>query len=138
MREIRRQATSRFRRYFRHVWMSRGGGFYGFVAALMFVYLEGMALAGDVAGVPALLRADLGGLIGWGVANILTAVFNLVKAAVWPIEWIGRFGVGLGSGLLLAGSYAAYRAIRPAILRLLGDPANDLLPRGAGAPAPDA
>ena len=115
------EAGHRLRRYIRVVWASRGGGFYGFVATLMFLYLEALDLAGDVVGLPALVAADMGGVIGWAVGNAINAVMNLVKAALWPVEWIDRFGVDLQSILLFGAAYAAYRMVRPGVLRLLGD-----------------
>jgi hypothetical protein len=53
------------------------------------------------------------------VQNFVQALMNVVKAAIWPVEWIGRFGVSLLSLALLAGAYGVYRLIRPGVLRLL-------------------
>ena len=49
VRDTAHHATGRFRRHVRQMWDSRGGGFYGFVAVLMFLYLETLDLAGDIA-----------------------------------------------------------------------------------------
>lgn len=116
-----RSAAHRFQRHFREVWESRGGGFYGFVAALTFAYLEVVDLAGDLVGVGD-ARVDLGWVIGFLVNNLIDAVMNLVWAAIWPLEWIQRFGIGLTSGALLVGAYGVYRLIRPTVLRLLQEP----------------
>lgn len=117
-----------FRRFFRKAWESRGGGFYGFVGALTFVYLEAVDLGGDLAGI-ADIRIDLGWVIGFVVSNLVEAVMNLVRAALWPLEWIQRFGITGRSLLLLAGAYVVYRLIRPTVLRLLEDDAPEREPR---------
>lgn len=111
----------------RKAWESRGGGFYGFVGALTFVYLEAVDLAGDLAGI-ADVRVDVGWVIGFVVSNLIEAVMNLVWAALWPLEWIQRFGLTGTSLLLLAGAYIAYRLIRPTVLRLLEDDALEQEP----------
>lgn len=121
MNRIARSAGHRFRRHFREAWESRGGGFYGFVAALTFAYLEVIDLAGDLAGIGG-ARVDVGWVIGFLVNNLIDAVMNLVRAALWPLEWVQRFGIGLTSALLLTGAYGVYRLIRPTVLRLLEDP----------------
>lgn len=121
MNAVVRDGLNWFRRYFRKAWESRGGGFYGFVGALTFVYLEVVDLAGDIAGVR-WVRVDLGWLIGFLVNNLIEAVMNLVRAAIWPLEWVQRSGIGLTSGFLLVVSYLGYQAIRPTVLRLLEDP----------------
>ena len=126
--ELKTHALRGLRRHVRKVWETRGGGFYGFVATLMFLYLETLDLAGDVVGFPALVAGDMGGVIGWAVGNFINAIMNLVKAAIWPADWISRFGVGLRSALLLGAAYAAYRAVRPAVLRLLQEPEADAPP----------
>ncbi|HSJ16161.1 MAG TPA: hypothetical protein VK939_17275 [Longimicrobiales bacterium] len=123
--ELRSHATNRFRRHLRNVWASRGGGFYGFVAMLTFVYLEGIDLAGDFAALPASFEPELGFVIGWIVGNFVDAIVNGVRAAIWPVSWIRHFGVGILSGVLLAGCYGAYRLLRPTVLRLLTLPGED-------------
>lgn len=128
MNAIVRNGLHWFRRYFRKAWESRGGGFYGFVGALTFVYLEVLDLAGDLAAVAG-VRIDLGWVIGFLVSNFIDAVMNLVRAALWPFEWIQRFGLNLTSAALLGGAYLLYRLIRPAVLRLLEDPDEGPEPR---------
>lgn len=130
MNAIIRSGLHWFRRYFRKAWESRGGGFYGFVGALTFVYLEALDLAGDLAGIAG-IRIDLGWVIGFVVSNLVEAVMNLVRAALWPLEWIERFGITGKSILLLTGAYVAYRLIRPTVLRLLSD--GDAEPERPGA-----
>ena len=110
-----------FRGYFRKVWESRGGGYYGFVGAVTFVYLEALDLAGDIAAVGG-VRLDVGWVIGFMVENLISAVMNLVRAAIWPFAWISRFGLGLTTAALLLGTYVAYRLLRPAVLRFLEEP----------------
>lgn len=124
MKAVAKRGGRWFRRYFREVWESRGGGFYGFVGAITFVYLEALDLAGDVAGLTG-VRVDVGWVIGFLVENLISAIMNLVWAAIWPVEWISRFGVGLTMAALLGGSYLVYRAIRPTVLRLLEDRAEE-------------
>ena len=136
---VGQEAGHRLRRYVRKVWSSRGGGFYGFVATLMFLYLEVVDLAGDVVGFPTLVGASLGGVIGWGVMNIINAVMNLVRAAIWPLSWIMQFGIGVRSVLVLGATYAAYRVAHPHIRRLLQDPDGDadpLLPSPSSSTRP--
>lgn len=118
MKRLVHLAAARFRRHVRELWRSRGGGFYGFVAVLTFLYLEVVDLAGDLAGIR-LRSIDLGWAIGFLVDNFVDALMNLVRSVIWPAAWIQRFGVGALSGALLAGAYIAYRLIRPTVIRLL-------------------
>jgi hypothetical protein len=135
MHPIVKHGGHRFRRHVRELWASRGGGFYGFVATLTFVYLEAVDLVGDVF---ALRHAQLslGGVISWFVQNAVDAFLNVLWSAIWPVKWLGLFGVGLTSGALLAGSYVTYRALRPTVLRLLREPGEegdiDLTPAAGG------
>jgi hypothetical protein len=118
MTELRDRAANSLRRWVLRVWESRGGGFYGFVAALTFVYLEIIDLAGDVVDLAG-AQMGMGSIIGFVVGNLVDALVNGLRAAVWPLSWVGNFGAGLLSVALLLGSYAAYHAIRPSVLRLL-------------------
>jgi hypothetical protein len=111
----------RLRRYVRRVWESRGGGFYGFIAAGTFLYLEATDLAGDVPEIAGLVVDPLG-IIGFLIGNLIEAVMFLVTSAIWPLLWIDRFGIGLGSGALLGVGYLVYRAIHPTVRRWLADP----------------
>lgn len=128
MSQLRSDLANGFRRYVYRLWTTRGGGFYGFVAVLMFLYLEVVDLAGDVAGLDS-AHIGLGWFIGQVVSFFVDTVVNTVRAAIWPASWIGQFGVGLLSASLLAGSYVAYRAVRPSVLRWLttGEPEPDLV-----------
>ncbi len=118
---IVRQGAHWFRRHVRQVWQSRGGGFYGFVATLTFLYLEGMNLVGDVTGLRN-LDVSLGGIINFFVQNFIQGITAVVWASVWPVAWIQRFGVGFVSGALLVGCYFTFRLIQPLVLRLLQEP----------------
>ncbi|MEJ2187644.1 MAG: hypothetical protein P8Z36_17285 [Gemmatimonadota bacterium] len=122
MTELFRHAGNRFRRHARQVWTSRGGGFYGFVATLTFLYVEAVDLVGDIASLPRFAALDVGWIIGWFVNNAIQAVWNLIWSAIWPWEWIQRFGVNVVSALLLVACYGLYRLLRPTVLRLLQDP----------------
>jgi hypothetical protein len=113
----------RFRHHVRELWKSRGGGFYGFVVVLTFLYLEAVDLAGDLVGLGG-AAIDIGWLIGFLVENAVDALMNVVWSGLWPIVWIDRFGVSVLSGALLGGAYVVYRLIRPAVIRLLEDPAE--------------
>jgi len=126
MNELRALASNRSRRYLLASWRSRGGGFYGFVALLTFLYIEGLDLAGDVAGLAG-VQLNLGFIISWLVGNLVDAALNGIRAAIWPLEWISRFGISLRSAVLLAASYGAYRLIRPTVVRLL-TPTDEPLP----------
>lgn len=121
MHPIVRQGGHRFRRHVRRVWASRGGGFYGFVATLTFLYLEAMSLVGDVTSVGS-MQIGLGGVIGFVVQNLVTGILNVVWASIWPVEWIKRFGVSLTSAALLVFSYFVFQLIQPTVLRLLQEP----------------
>lgn len=118
MNELRDRTANTLRRKVLRVWESRGGGFYGFVAALTWVYLEVLDLGGDIADLPG-ADLDVGYAISFFIGNIVDAFVNGIRAAIWPASWISNFGVGVLSGALLLGCYAAYRAIRPSVLRLL-------------------
>ncbi len=121
MHTIVRKAGHRYRRHARHLWESRGGGFYGFVGTLTFLYLEATALVGDVTGLPN-FQVSLSGVIGWWVQNLVTGILNVVWASIWPVAWIQRFGVNLTSAALLGGCYVGFLLIRPAVTRLLREP----------------
>ncbi len=118
MKQVRAYAANHYRRHLRGVWMSRGGGFYGFVVLLTFVYLESVDLAGDIAALPG-SHVDAGFLISWIVGNLVDALVNTIRAALWPVAWIQHFGIGLLSAALLAGSFLLYRMVRPTVLRWL-------------------
>ena len=129
---VRRQG-----RTFRKVWSSRGGGFYGFVAALTFLYLEASNLVSGLAGMNHLPPLNAGTLIGWVVGNLLQVLGNLVRSAAWPLAWIRLFGVGLTSGALLLGAVVLFRAVRPSVERLLEglDDGAAIQPAAPGSPA---
>jgi hypothetical protein len=107
------------RRTLRKVWASRGGGYYGLVAAITFVYLEAGDLAGDISALLHAWPVSLGKLISFIVGNVVDAFLNGISAAIWPIHWIGKLGVGPLLLALLGGTYVTYRLTRPAIIRLL-------------------
>lgn len=118
MGDLFNAAATWSRSRFRQLWGSRGGGYYGMVAALTFVYLEAVDLVGDVAGFHG-VSLNLGTLISWFVGAVVDAFVNGIGAALWPIHWLGEFGLGLKLLALLGGSYVTYRLVRPAVLRLL-------------------
>lgn len=124
MQRVRSYAVGRFRRHCLKVWTSRGGGFYGFVVLLTFLYLEVVDVAGDVAALPA-SHPGVGFVVSWIVGNLVDALVNSIRAALWPLAWLEQFGVGILSASLLAGSYLGYRAVRPTVIRWLGAPAGD-------------
>jgi hypothetical protein len=103
----------------RQFWLTRGGGYYGLVATLTFLYLEGMDLAADLGGFPG-ASFDLGWIIGFFVGSIVDAALNGVAATLWPIQWLRLFGTGPLLLVLLGGTYLLYRVTRPGVLRLLG------------------
>src|SRR5512143_1783091 len=132
MHVIVRHTGHHLRRHVRRVWESRGGGFYGFVAALMFIYLEASSFVGDVAALPG-FRVSLAGVLGWIVQNLVTGMLNVVWASIWPVAWIQRFGVSLTSAALLIGAFVVFRLIHPAVLRLLREPGEAEVPPATGA-----
>lgn len=134
MNALLQEGLVRFRRHVRKLWQSRGGGFYGFVAVLTFLYLEVVDVAGDLAGLRP-NEIDLGWAIGFLVDNAVDALMNLVRSAIWPAAWIQRFGVGVLSAVLLGVSYLAYRLVRPTVIRLLEEPAEEA-EEAEPAPAP--
>lgn len=113
-----RHATHRLRRHALELWESRGGGYYGFVATITFLWLEAVNLFGDVAALPR-LQLDIGGLISWLVQNLVQGLLTAMWAAIWPVAWISHLGVGLTSGVLLGGSYGVYRVVHPWVSRWL-------------------
>ena len=133
MNDLIRHGGHRLRRHARQVWESRGGGFYGFVAMLTFLYLEAVNLLGDVAALPH-FRPTIGGVISWLVQNMVAALLNFLWSVIWPVAWISRFGVNLTSAALLVGCYTTYRLIRPSILRLLQEP-HDVVETAPQPPA---
>jgi hypothetical protein len=118
MRDLLRLIGRMARPRFRKLWASRGGGYYGLVTALTFVYLEGMDLAVDLSGLGR-ISFGLGWLISFFVGAFVDALVNGITAALWPLHWVGKLGVGLELLALLAGSYVTYRLVRPAMLSLL-------------------
>lgn len=116
-----RRAGHRLRHHALEVWTSRGGGFYGFAAMVTFLWLEGVNVVGDIASLGS-LEPNLGAVIGWFVQNTVQGLLTALWAAIWPAAWISHLGVGVTSGLLFAGSYVAYRAVRPSVTRLLSEP----------------
>lgn len=121
MHPIVGHAGHRLRRHVRDVWRSRGGGFYGFVATVTFLYLEATALMGDVTGLPR-FQVSISGVVGWLVQNLVTGIMNVVWASIWPVAWISRFGVNLRSAGLLGACYVLFLFLQPVILRLLREP----------------
>jgi len=118
MHPIVRRAAHKLRRHALEVWESRGGGFYGFVAMITFLWLEAVNLVGDVAGLSQ-VGLDVGGLISWFVQTTVQGLLTVLWAAIWPVAWINHLGVGLTSLMLLAAAYVAYKAIHPMVSRLL-------------------
>ena len=113
------------RRHLRQLWDNHGGGFYGFVATGMFLYLEAIDLIPEVARIGEVEWTNLGWWISWWVDNLADAVTNSVHAAIWPATWISHFGAGLASAAGIGACYLAYLAVRPAVLRMLHDPEDD-------------
>jgi len=119
MQPFLRVIWRKVRRTLRKVWASRGGGYYGLVAAITFVYLEAVDLAGDLSTLLHAWPISLGKIISFIVGNLIDAVLNGISAAIWPIHWIGKLGLGPLLLALLGGTYVTYRLTRPAIIRLL-------------------
>ena len=126
MKPFLRVIWKKLRRTLRKVWASRGGGFYGLVVAITFVYLEAVDLAGDLAGIVRAWPIGLGGAIAFLVGNLVDAVLIAIAAALWPLQWLSAFGVGPTLLGLLGATYVTYRITRPAILRML-EPDEDEL-----------
>ncbi len=129
MHTLVRQGGHRFRRHVRGLWQSRGGGFYGFVATLTFLYLEVRSLLPDPSTLRSVAQANVGGVLGgvisWLVQNLVQGIMNAVWSALWPVEWLKRFGVSLTSAALLLGCYLLFLLLRPAVLRLLREPGEE-------------
>jgi hypothetical protein len=123
MKPFLRVIWKKTRRTLRKVWASRGGGYYGLVAAVTFVYLEAVDLAGDLAGI---WPISLGSIISFFVGNLVDAVLIAISAALWPLKWLGAFGIGPTLLALLGATYVTYRLTRPAILRLLQPDEDEL------------
>jgi hypothetical protein len=91
-------------------------------------------LVGDVAGFRG-VSLNLGTLISWFVSAFVDAIVNGIGAAIWPVHWLGEFGLGLKLLALLGGTYVTYRLVRPAVLRLLDTTDEELAAfaqKGAG------
>ena len=127
--------TEALRRRLRALWASRGGGYYGIVATLTFLYLEGRALGGGSGVIRGLRTLYLGGFLGFLIGSLVDAVTNAIKAALWPLVWIAELGIGLRLILLIVGSMLVYRLLRPAILHILGAEADDPATLTADTPA---
>src|SRR5690606_31588292 len=147
--EVPMKAT--IRRHLRQLWDNHGGGFYGFVATGMFLYLEAIDLIPEVARIGevewtnlgwwiswwvgnliaavdrigAVEERNLGWWVSWSVGNVVDAVTISVHAAIWPATWISHFGAGLASAAGVGSCYLPYLAVRPAVLRMLHDPEDD-------------
>ncbi|NJD10891.1 MAG: hypothetical protein FIB01_10830 [Gemmatimonadetes bacterium] len=106
------------RRHVRQLWLSHGGGYYGLVTALTFCYLEVVGIAADLRGIT-YGALNLGWVISFVIGNIVNAVINALLAAIWPLHWIGQFGVGFKLLAWLGATYVLYLATRPLILHLL-------------------
>ena len=119
MKPFLRVVWKKVRRTLRKVWASRGGGYYGLVAAITFVWLEAVDLAGDIAGLLHSWPIGIGTIISFIVGNLVDAVLIAVSAALWPFKWLGAFGVGPTLLALLGATYVTYRLTRPLILRLI-------------------
>ncbi len=126
MKPFLRVIWKKVRSTLRKVWASRGSGYYGLVAAITFVYLEAVDLIGDIAGLVRAWPISVGSIISFFVGNLVDAVLIAVAAALWPIKWLGAFGVGPVLLAMLGATYVTYRLSRPAILRLL-EPDEDEL-----------
>ena len=118
MHPVLHKVLRRFRHHALTAWDSRGGGFYGFVAAITFLGLEGMNLVGDIASLRD-FRPTVEYLVNWFVQDIIQGVTATVKAAIWPVEWMQRFGVGPQLAGLVVAAYLTYRLIHPTVRRLL-------------------
>jgi hypothetical protein len=134
LRTLKSRLLPPLRRYVRRLWQKRGGGFYGFCATLMFLYLEVIDIAGDILDLGG-ARPTLGWIIHFVVSNLVTLLVNTIHAAIWPFTWIRQFGVGLMSAALLGLAYAAYRAVRPQVLRMLQEPGE--APGSVAQPQPN-
>jgi hypothetical protein len=126
MKPFLRVIWKKVRRTLRKVWASRGGGYYGLVVAITFVYLEAADLAGDIAGIVHSWPISVGSIISFVVGNLVDAVLIAISAALWPIKWLGAFGVGPTLLAMLGATWVAYRLTRPAILRLLQPDEDEL------------
>jgi len=127
MKPFLRVVWKKVRRTLRKVWASRGGGYYGLVAAITFVWLETVDLVGDIAGLVRDWPIGLGSIISFIVGNLVDAVLIGISAALWPFKWLSAFGIGPTLLAMLGATYVAYRLTRAVILRLLQPDADELL-----------
>lgn len=120
-------ASSPWVRTAKGMWRPNGSGFYALIATLTFVHLQANAFTQHAReawetwqGAPAIQEAEFFFFLGdalWGVvAEVLIPVgletiLNTIWAGLWPMKWIGRFGLLEAAGLI-AGAYATYRLAR--------------------------
>ncbi len=95
-----------FRRWFRKVWESRGGGLYALGFALTFGYLEIVELITD--DIPTLFSINILGneLFSFLVQFVVDTFKNMLQAFLWPvglIQWQWPMGI-----LLLAAGYLLF------------------------------
>ena len=107
-------SKSRFREWFRKVWDVRGGGLYAVGFAAVFIYLEVVDLAVDIADIGSIGGAFDGGVINFAIAFMieffLDSLLNTFQALLWPVDvvqWAPPWGaVALGLAYWLFPSYA--------------------------------
>jgi len=120
------------------MWRPHGSGFYALIATFTFVHLQMDAFAqhareawGVWQGAPSVQTAEFFHFVGdtlWGMVVEfiipvgVDTILNTIWAGLWPVKWIGRFGLVEAAGLI-AGAYATYRLARYAF------PAFDALMR---------
>lgn len=116
------------RRRFLAMWLARGGGFYALVAVSSFIWWQLEATLAFIVH-PRLPDFGLDYVIGRFLARI---GLNLGWAAIWPVGWLGRFGLFKALALFAVALFA-YKALRPIVLPLLESP---LVPPPAPRPDP--
>ena len=94
-------------------WVEFGGGYYGLMALITFVYLELLDildLASDLTGIPN-VGSFIQVMIEFLIQLIIESFTNLINALMWWSKWGDTLPIGEGAGLYWLGiSYLGYLA----------------------------
>ena len=95
------QAHGVFRRWFRKVWESRGGGLYAVGFAVAFLYFEINDILFD--DIPKLTQINVmsSDLVGFIIEFIIDTFINMGMAFAWPV-WVIQWQSPYGLALLIA------------------------------------
>ena len=100
------------RGWFVKLWQAKGGGVYGLGYIVTLIVLEVRTLTGDISESTGVASFFTSQLFGYLIRISIDSFFNLIIAAIWPLQffmWLGPVSL-----LLLLGGYFAFaRLLRP-------------------------